>query len=158
MRRLVCVPVLALLLAGCTKDHQTASRPPVSEVTTGSATAPSQSPSTSAGTPSVQPTSPAPLSSSAQPTSSAPPTPSAPLKQGKPRLEPVGDFQSPIYLTAPHGDHRLYVVEQAGVVRIVEGGQVRNQPFLDISADVKAGGEQGLLSIAFSPAYADDGH
>ena len=94
---------------------------------------------------------------SSQPTSSAP-TPSLPARAGQPRLERVGDFDSPLYLTAPPGDSRLYVVEQRGVVRLVDSGKPRAAPFLDISKDVKAGGEQGLLSIAFSPAYAVDGH
>lgn len=79
-------------------------------------------------------------------------------KEGKPRLEEVAGFDAPLYLTAPKGDSRLYVVEQGGVVRLVEAGKTREQPFLDISKDLKAGGEQGLLSIAFSPSYAQDGH
>jgi glucose/arabinose dehydrogenase len=62
-----------------------------------------------------------------------------------------------VYLTAPAGDRRLYVVEQAGRVMVVEGGAVRPEPFLDIRDAVGAGGERGLLSLAFSPTYADDG-
>ena len=48
----------------------------------------------------------------------------------------------------------LYVVEQAGLVRVVRRGAVQPQPFLDLRARVKAGGEQGLLGLAFSPGYA----
>ena len=49
---------------------------------------------------------------------------------------------------------RLYVVEQAGRIRVVENGRLRAAPFLDIRRLVRSGGEQGLLSVAFHPAYA----
>jgi glucose/arabinose dehydrogenase len=59
------------------------------------------------------------------------------------------------YLTAPASEPgRLYVVEQRGVVRVVVGGKLRAQPFLDIHTRVSCCGEQGLLSIAFHPRYA----
>jgi glucose/arabinose dehydrogenase len=48
---------------------------------------------------------------------------------------------------------RLYVVEQVGRVRYMVGGRVRGT-FLDIRPRVASGGERGLLSLAFSPAYA----
>jgi glucose/arabinose dehydrogenase len=61
---------------------------------------------------------------------------------------------APLYLTAPAGDARLFVVEQSGRVLIIDGGEVRERPFLDISARLRFGGERGLLSIAFHPDYA----
>jgi glucose/arabinose dehydrogenase len=71
------------------------------------------------------------------------------------RLAKVAQFDQPVYATAPAGEpDRLYVVEQAGVIRIVDRGQVLASPFLDIRSLVLAGGEQGLLSMAFSPDYA----
>jgi glucose/arabinose dehydrogenase len=66
-------------------------------------------------------------------------------------------FGSPIYLTAPAGDPRLFVVERVGTIRIVENGTVLPQPFLDISAQVGTTGEGGMLGLAFSPDYAHDG-
>jgi glucose/arabinose dehydrogenase len=51
---------------------------------------------------------------------------------------------------------RLYVVEQRGVIRVIERGRVRTQPFLDIHTRVSSGGERGLLSIAFHPRYAQN--
>jgi hypothetical protein len=71
----------------------------------------------------------------------------------------VGDFQEPTFVTAPPGDpHRLFVVEKAGVIRLIEGGAVRADPFLDLpDADVTHDGEQGLLSMAFPPDYAKSG-
>jgi glucose/arabinose dehydrogenase len=60
-----------------------------------------------------------------------------------------------VFVTAPPGDRRrLFVVEQAGRVRVLVGGRLRATPFLDIRGQVTAGGEQGLLSIAFAPDYA----
>jgi glucose/arabinose dehydrogenase len=49
---------------------------------------------------------------------------------------------------------RLYVVEQRGVIRVIERGRVRAQPFLDIHTRVSSGGERGLFSVAFHPNYA----
>jgi glucose/arabinose dehydrogenase len=71
------------------------------------------------------------------------------------RLKRIGSFESPVYLTAPPGDqHRLFVVEQAGTIRVVEDGRKQAKPFLDIRSQVLAGGERGLLSMAFAPNYA----
>ena len=59
------------------------------------------------------------------------------------------------HLAAPASEPgRLYVVEQRGVIRVIERGRVRRQPFLDIHTRVSSGGERGLLSVAFHPGYA----
>ena len=58
------------------------------------------------------------------------------------------------------GDDRLFVVEKAGVIRIIEDvatGTVLATPFLNISAIVNDDSERGLLSLAFSPDYATSG-
>jgi len=69
-------------------------------------------------------------------------------------LKKVGTFESPVYVTAPPEDRsRVFVVEQAGIIRIIG----RDAPFLDITASVTSGGEQGLLSMAFAPDYAASG-
>jgi glucose/arabinose dehydrogenase len=74
------------------------------------------------------------------------------------RLRKVADFDAPVYLTSPPGDRaRQFVVEQGGRVMVVRDGRKLDTPFLDISGQVTAGGEQGLLSIAFPPDYADSG-
>lgn len=73
-------------------------------------------------------------------------------------LARVGSFERPVLVTAPRGDtQRVFVVEQAGTVRIVSDGAVLPRPFLDISQDVKLTSEPGLLSIAFAPDYAASG-
>lgn len=63
----------------------------------------------------------------------------------------------PLYVTAPPGDPRLFIVEQSGRVRILEGGRLLATPFLDLSDRTRAGGERGLLSMAFHPRYAENG-
>jgi hypothetical protein len=74
-------------------------------------------------------------------------------------LLPVASgLSSPVYLTAPAGDARLFVVEQPGRIRVVKNGQLLATPFLDISSRVLAGGERGLLSMAFDPQFASNGY
>jgi glucose/arabinose dehydrogenase len=59
------------------------------------------------------------------------------------------------------GDERLFVIEKAGVIRVVEDvatGRVRPEPFLDIRDHVRSRGvEQGLTGLAFPPDYAEHG-
>jgi glucose/arabinose dehydrogenase len=59
--------------------------------------------------------------------------------------------------STPGEPNRLYVVEQPGRIRVIENGRLSPQPFLDITSAVQSGGEQGLLSVAFHPDYADNG-
>lgn len=74
------------------------------------------------------------------------------------QLEEIdGRFTNPVYLASPPGDPRLFVVEQAGRIRIVKNERVLDAPFLDISDRVRSGGEQGLLSVAFHPDYRVNG-
>ena len=53
---------------------------------------------------------------------------------------------------------RLFVVEQAGTIRIINGSSYLAKPFLDITNRITAGGERGLLSMAFHPDYATNGY
>ncbi len=66
-------------------------------------------------------------------------------------------MSSPLYLTAPPADPRLFVVEKTGGIRIVKEGLLLEAPFLDLSAKVSGGSEQGLLGLAFDPDYATNG-
>ena len=71
------------------------------------------------------------------------------------QLRRVGSFSSPIFVTAPPGDNsRLFVVERAGTIRVLQGGRKLGRPFLDISSNVRTDSERGLLSMAFAPDYA----
>jgi glucose/arabinose dehydrogenase len=68
-------------------------------------------------------------------------------------------FTKPVYLThAGDGSGRLFVVEQAGRILILKNGIVNPEPFLDIESLVGSDSlEQGLLSVAFHPDYANNG-
>ena len=56
---------------------------------------------------------------------------------------------------AGDGSGRLFIVELGGTVRILRrSGELVAAPFLDVSAAVLAGGERGLLGLAFHPQYA----
>jgi glucose/arabinose dehydrogenase len=77
---------------------------------------------------------------------------------GAVHLRKIASFDSPLYVTAPPGDtHRVFVVEQGGKIRVVRDGKKLSQPFLDVSGKTSAGGERGLLSMAFAPDYAQSG-
>ena len=67
-------------------------------------------------------------------------------------------FSSPVDI-AHCGDERLFVVERAGVIKIVgSDGTVSPTPFLNITTLVNDnGGEQGLLGLAFDPDYDTNG-
>jgi len=73
-------------------------------------------------------------------------------------VEVAGGLEDPVYLAnAGDGSGRVFVVEQAGRIRVAGGGAAASAPFLDISAIVRSGGERGLLSVAFHPEYARNG-
>jgi glucose/arabinose dehydrogenase len=92
-------------------------------------------------------------SSSSPPSASGSPQPSSGI-----HLQLVaGGLSEPVHLTSPPADPRLFIVEQRGTIRIFEDGRLLPDPFLDISAKVRSGGEQGLLSVAFHPSYASNG-
>jgi len=69
-------------------------------------------------------------------------------------------LDQPVFLTAPPGDPRLFVVELDGAIRIIEDGHLVQTPFLDIKDRVIGEfvrSEQGLLGLAFHPDYATTG-
>jgi glucose/arabinose dehydrogenase len=66
----------------------------------------------------------------------------------------VGGLNSPVYVTsARDGSRRLFVVELGGAVRVVKNGAMQSAAYLNLTSEVLSGGEQGLLSIAFHPAF-----
>ena len=70
----------------------------------------------------------------------------------------VGALVHPVFVThADDGSDRLFVVEQAGRILVIDGGTVRPDPFLDISHRVVEGGERGLLGLAFHPQFSTNG-
>ena len=69
-------------------------------------------------------------------------------------------FSRPTYLsTSADGSGRLFVLEQAGDIRIIQKGQLLPAPFLDIHDQVGVNGnEQGLLGMVFHPHYTQNGY
>jgi glucose/arabinose dehydrogenase len=64
----------------------------------------------------------------------------------------------PLFLTtAGDGSGRLFIVEQEGRIRVWSGGALRPRPFLDLTDRVLAGGERGLLGLAFHPQFGANG-
>ena len=129
-----------LLLGACTGAAPTPSGPTPPVVTPVPATA----------SPTPAPTPPAP-------TLSAPPPSSVPLEAID--LQPVVDgLASPLFVGhAGDGSGRLFVVEQEGRVRVVRDGRLLPEPYVDLSSRIASGGERGLLGLAFSPDFAEDG-
>jgi glucose/arabinose dehydrogenase len=64
-------------------------------------------------------------------------------------------YTQPVFLTAPVGDSRLFVVEKGGLVKVQQGGSVST--WLDISTQVDTTGERGLLGLAFDPNFTSNG-
>lgn len=66
-------------------------------------------------------------------------------------------FSSPVEITSPPNDSRLFVVQKGGLIRILNSnGTVNSTPFLTVTG-LSSGGEQGLLGLAFHPNYATNG-
>jgi len=74
-------------------------------------------------------------------------------------LEPVtAGLVEPVYVThARDGSGRLFVVEQPGRIKVLSPGAPGPAVFLDLASRVRAGGEQGLLGLAFHPAFPTNG-
>lgn len=74
-------------------------------------------------------------------------------------LQPVvAGLVDPVYVThARDGSGRLFIVEQGGRIKVLSPGATTPTVFLDVRGRVLFGGEQGLLGLAFHPAYASNG-
>jgi glucose/arabinose dehydrogenase len=65
-------------------------------------------------------------------------------------------LSSPVGLAAAgDGSGDLYIVEQAGKIRVFKDRELLNEPLLDISDRVSCCGERGLLGLAFHPQYTE---
>ncbi len=122
------------------------------------------SPSVSPSTPTA--TSHAPTPAATAPGGSGAPSPAASAGAGG-SFDPTGvtvdvavavsGFDSPVDVTnAGDGSGRLFVVEQAGRIRLIKDGVLVERPFLDITGRIASGGERGLLGLAFHPDYPSD--
>jgi glucose/arabinose dehydrogenase len=128
---------LGLVLAGCGGPYPAAQ---VSATSTAAAPSPSATPG-----------------SSEQPTA----TPSAeqPADPDRLRLEQIAaGLSDPIGITtAKDGSGRLFVNERGGRIRTIgPGGNLRADPFVDMTNRILSGSERGLLGLAFHPDFASN--
>ena len=69
-------------------------------------------------------------------------------------------LDQPVALAAAPGDRRIFIVEQAGAIRLIKNEALVTAPFLDLSGTagpVRCCGEQGLLGLAFHPQFTSNG-
>lgn len=70
----------------------------------------------------------------------------------------VSGLSSPVFVgNAADNLNRLFIVEQPGVIKVLQPGATTPTVFLDIQAKVLFSGERGLLGLAFHPQYAGNG-
>jgi glucose/arabinose dehydrogenase len=68
------------------------------------------------------------------------------------------DLDQPLYVTgAGDGSNRLFIVERPGRIKVLSPGANAPTVFLDITERVGAGGERGILGLAFHPQYSQNG-
>lgn len=76
-------------------------------------------------------------------------------------IEMASGIERPIIVTnAGDGSNRLFIVQQIGIIRIVEEGVLLEEPFLDITdrvTEIEGFAEQGLFGLAFHPDYETNG-
>ena len=73
-------------------------------------------------------------------------------------VAPTAGLIQPVDIQSRPDDDRFFVAERRGLIRIVEGGLPRPQPFADLSAHVTTTGDTGLRAFAFAPDYPATGH
>jgi glucose/arabinose dehydrogenase len=96
---------------------------------------------------------------SPEPTPTEAAEPEIPLAELSLTLEEFASgLDQPIGMAVPgDGSGRIFILEKAGRIRIIENGQVLERPFLDISDQVGSEEpERGLLGLAFHPNYAEN--
>src|SRR4051794_18983856 len=70
----------------------------------------------------------------------------------------VSGLTNPVeFVPDPLDSSVLYVLEQAGRVRVIRSGVLLASDFLDLRGLISSGGERGLLGLAFAPDYASSG-
>ncbi len=102
----------------------------------------------------------APATETSVPASPAPADAASFLDSSLYRWAPVvSGLDSPVDIQfPPDGSGRMFILEQAGRIRIVKNGQLQEPAFLDVTGEVgDRGNEQGLLGLAFHPRFQENG-
>jgi glucose/arabinose dehydrogenase len=69
----------------------------------------------------------------------------------------TGLTQPVAFVQDPSNSSVQYVVQQNGLVRVVLNGALQTTPFVDLRTSISAGGERGLLGLAFPSDYTISG-
>ncbi len=73
------------------------------------------------------------------------------------QLQPyLSGLSSPLFVThAKDGSRRIFVVQQRGIIKVVQPGSTTATNFIDLTSKVSnSGSERGLLGLAFHPQFA----
>lgn len=164
------LPVLLLAACGSQPSTPTAAPPVITPAPVMATAQPTPVPPTAVAPPptaTATPTTVPPTPTAIPPTATEPPTPTtAPSSGFDPDVTRVAVRQvlsgldDPVWVThAGDGSQRLFIVEKPGLIRILAGGELLPQPFLDITDRVRSSGsEQGLLGLAFPPNFGETGY
>ncbi len=75
--------------------------------------------------------------------------------------EVASGLTAPLGIAQPEGDDRIFIFEQPGVIKILQNGEVLDEPFLNIRNKIvtlhQDFDERGLLGLAFHPDFANNG-
>lgn len=70
----------------------------------------------------------------------------------------VQGLSSPVaFVPDPTSTTRFFIVQQGGLIRVLDNGALLPAPLLDLRTSILTGGEQGLLGMAFAPDAATSG-
>jgi glucose/arabinose dehydrogenase len=70
----------------------------------------------------------------------------------------VSGLSNPVaFVQDPSNPAIQYVMEQGGLIKVVQNGTLLSTPFLNLASVIAFGGEQGMLGLAFPPNYGTSG-
>lgn len=162
LRSITITIALAAVVAACSPTAVTpgdATAPPTPAPTNVPVTVPVTNVPVDTVAPTAAPATPTEPGQAETPEATAVATAAGPVDPAAYTFAEVADgFANPVLVThAGDGSGRLFVVEQVGAIRIIQDGAVLPDPFYDMTGQVSQAYEQGLLGLAFSPHYAEDG-
>src|SRR4051812_28136262 len=154
-RVLASIGIAIVATTSCSDDSKTTPTAPIAS-TTAPASVESSTTSTSGTSVDTAPRSSAPASAPAETTTVAPtttvlrPTSSTPQDPAAVAFQEIADVSGAVDITNRSGDPAYFIVSREGFIVAMRDGTVDQTRLLDISGDIRSGGEQGLLGLTFS--------